>query len=199
MIYHRSFISELVCAKSALVNRHDDFIGKSTDFYHYGQAHTNNHVFEKHFNQRYQQEPQLMHCVSINTTAKPTFTQTIFQDKIAQEDHNCDTVIVESDEEIFTYTYHDTLKPSDSREAVAYLSAKLQQDFNQMNIKDQDRDFKILGAHLVEDNDVEVKIKMKKCVIHVLGIFRQGMVRRILSTYRLKEEVSKWILSPPSL
>ena len=66
MIYHRSFISELVCAKSALVNRHDDFIGKSTDFYHYGQAHTNNHVFEKHFNQQYQQEPQLMHCVSIN-------------------------------------------------------------------------------------------------------------------------------------
>ena len=85
--------------------------------------------------------------------------------EIAQEDHNCDTVIVESDEEIFTYTYHDTLKPSDSREAVAYLSAKLQQDFNQMNIKDQDRDFKILGAHLVGDNDVEVKMKMKKCVI----------------------------------
>ena len=57
------------------------------------------------------------------------------------------------------------MKPSDSTEAVVYLSTKLEQDFNQMNIKDQDRDFKILGAQLVEDNDVEVKIKMKKCVI----------------------------------
>ena len=68
----------------------------------------------------------------------------------------------DSDYDIYTFRYWDNFKPSEAQEAINYIEEKLKQNFKKSKIKDSDQVFKVDSIENYEDNQILVKIKLKK-------------------------------------
>ena len=79
-------------------------------------------------------------------------------DDIAKEaDDNID-----SDCDVYIFTYWDNFKVSEAQEAINYIEESLKKNFEKNKVKALDRVFKIYDIKNSDDNEIQVKIKMKK-------------------------------------
>ena len=51
---------------------------------------------------------------------------------------------------------------SEAQEALNHIEEKLKLNFKRNNVKDSDRVFKVFNVESLDDNEIQVKIKMKK-------------------------------------
>ena len=68
----------------------------------------------------------------------------------------------ENDSDLYTFTYWNNLDVSKAQEAVDYIEEKLKENFKKLKVKDIDKMYKIDDIKSSEENEILVKIKLKK-------------------------------------
>ena len=71
-------------------------------------------------------------------------------------------VQVENDSDLYTFTYWNNLDVSKAQEAVDYIEEKLKENFKKLKVKDIDQIYKIDKIESSEENEILVKMKLKK-------------------------------------
>ena len=70
--------------------------------------------------------------------------------------------VVNSDCDVYTFTYWDHFKVSQAQEAINYVEENLKKSFLKNRVKDLDQVFKICDVENAEDNEIQLKVKLKK-------------------------------------
>ena len=68
----------------------------------------------------------------------------------------------DSDCDVYIFTYWDNFKASKAQDALDYLEKTLKQNFKNLKVKDSDQIYKVDKIEHLEENEIEVKIKLKK-------------------------------------
>ena len=63
---------------------------------------------------------------------------------------------------MYIHNYWDNLKGSNAEEAVDYTEGHLKQNFNDFNVIRSDQVYQIFAPTIMEDNEIEIKVKLKK-------------------------------------
>ena len=67
-----------------------------------------------------------------------------------------------SDGDIYIFTYWDNFKVSEAQEALNYIEGKLKENFVKLKVKESDQVYKVEGIESLEENEIQIKIKLKK-------------------------------------
>ena len=67
-----------------------------------------------------------------------------------------------SDGDIYIFTYWDNFKVSEAQEALNYIEGKLKENFVKLKVKESDQVYKVEGIEKLEENEIQIKIKLKK-------------------------------------
>ena len=67
-----------------------------------------------------------------------------------------------SDCDVYTFTYWDNEKSSVAQEAINYIEDKLKEKFKKNKVVESDQIFKIFNIERVEENELQLKVKMRK-------------------------------------
>jgi hypothetical protein len=62
----------------------------------------------------------------------------------------------------YIFRYWDNFKVSEAQEAIDYIAGILKQNFRKNRVKDSDQVYKIGEIDNLDDNEIQVKVKMKK-------------------------------------
>ena len=94
-------------------------------------------------------------CVADTSEGLSIHESTVADEAVCLEDkdENCD---------VYVFTYWDTQKTSDLKEAVGYIGGALTNSLEFHNVTVADRSFSIATVRKMEDNEVEVHVKIKK-------------------------------------
>ena len=68
----------------------------------------------------------------------------------------------DSDCDLYIFTYWDNFKASKAKDTLDYLEQNLKQNFKNLKVKDSDQIYKVDKIEHLEENEIEVKIKLKK-------------------------------------
>ena len=69
---------------------------------------------------------------------------------------------IDSDSDVYTFTYWDNFKVSQAQEAINYIEDNLKKNFLKNRVNDLDQVFKICGVEKADENEILVKVKLKK-------------------------------------
>ena len=64
--------------------------------------------------------------------------------------------------DVYTFTYWDNEKSSVAQEAINYIEDKLKEKFKKNKVVESDQIFKIFNIERVEENELQIKVKMRK-------------------------------------
>ena len=79
----------------------------------------------------------------------------------ASEQDNSNTKM-ESDCDIYIFRYWDNFNTSKTQEALDYIEKNIKQNFKKNKVKDSDQIYKVHKSENLEDNEIKVKVKLKK-------------------------------------
>ena len=68
----------------------------------------------------------------------------------------------ESDCDLYIFTYWDNQKASKAQEALDYIEKTLKHNFKKLKVKDSDQIYKVDEIEHLEENEIQVKVKLKK-------------------------------------
>jgi hypothetical protein len=68
----------------------------------------------------------------------------------------------DSDCDLYIFTYWDNFKASKAQDALDYFEKTLKENFKNLKVKDSERIYKVDKIEHLEENEIEVKIKLKK-------------------------------------
>ena len=68
----------------------------------------------------------------------------------------------DSDCDIYIFRYWDNFNTSKAQEALDYIEKSLKQNFKKNKVKDLDQIYKVHEIENLDDNEIEVKVKLKK-------------------------------------
>ena len=68
----------------------------------------------------------------------------------------------ENDCDMYTFRYWNNQKQSEAQEALDYIEEQLKHNFKKNKVKDSDQVFKVFNVESLDENEIQVKIKMKK-------------------------------------
>ena len=71
------------------------------------------------------------------------------------------------DTDLYIYSYWDNLKSSNAEEAIDYIEGHLKQNFNDFNVIRSDQIYQIFAPTIMEDNEIEIKVNLKKNALPV--------------------------------
>ena len=113
-------------------------------------------------------------CVDDTSEGLSIHESTVADEAVCLEDkdENCD---------VYVFTYWDTQKTSDLKEAVGYIGGALTNSLEFHNVTVADRSFRIATVRKMEDNEVEVHVKIKKNVRLI-----DTSARRIQTPYKVE-------------
>ena len=69
---------------------------------------------------------------------------------------------IDGDCDVYTFTYWDNFKVSQAQEAINYIEENLKKNFLKNRVRDLDQVFKICGVENADENEIQVKVKLKK-------------------------------------
>ena len=83
---------------------------------------------------------------------------------IAEKAHSTNEMEVndDSDCDVYIFTYWDNFKASKAQDALDYLEKTLKQNFKNFKVKDSDQIYKVDKIEHLDENEIEVKIKLRK-------------------------------------
>ena len=83
---------------------------------------------------------------------------------IAEKAHSTNEMEVndDSDCDVYIFTYWDNFKASKAQDALDYLEKTLKQNFKNFKVKDSDQIYKADKIDHLDENEIEVKIKLQK-------------------------------------
>ena len=116
-------------------------------------------------------------------------TENLYQQdtKVAGEAQNVEALYLEckdEDADLYVYTYWDTRKASDLNEAIGYITGALTKSLEFHNVGVEDRSFSICMQRKMEDNEIEVYVKLKKNARLV-----DTSARRIQTAYKADDPI----------
>ena len=68
----------------------------------------------------------------------------------------------DSDCDIYIFRYWDNFNTSKTQEALDYIEKNIKQNFKKNKVKDSDQIYKVDKSENLEDNEIKVKVKLKK-------------------------------------
>ena len=94
-------------------------------------------------------------------------SKSLWAEKEAITENGTEQVVVRGNESLenydtFIYTYRDNVKCGIAEEAVDFFEDCLTKNFEENKVKNQDRVYQIFSPKHVEDNDIEVRLNLKK-------------------------------------
>ena len=94
-------------------------------------------------------------------------TQSLWAEKANVTDNYTEEVIVRGIKSLenydtFIYTYRDNMKCSVADEAVDFIENSLSKNFDQSKVKVTDRMYQILRPRQMDENEIEIKLNLKK-------------------------------------
>ena len=69
---------------------------------------------------------------------------------------------IDGDCDVYNFTYWDNFKVSQAQEAINYIVENLKRNFLKNRVKDSDQVFKICEIENLDENEILVKVKLKK-------------------------------------
>jgi hypothetical protein len=69
---------------------------------------------------------------------------------------------IDGDCDVYTFTYWDNFKVSQAQEAINFIEENLKKNFLKNRVRDLDQVFKICGVENADENEILVKVKLKK-------------------------------------
>ena len=103
------------------------------------------------------QESPVVDVASVGETDK-----TSSDDSDAIHDEADNNTKADNDCDIYVFRYWNNLKMSEAQEAVNHIEEKLKLNFRKNRVKDCDQVYKIDDIKNLDDNEIQVKVKMKK-------------------------------------
>ena len=70
--------------------------------------------------------------------------------------------IIDSDCDVYIFTYWDNEKKSKAQEAINYIEGKLKEKFIKNKVKESDQVFNFFEIESLGENEIQLKVKMKK-------------------------------------
>ena len=69
---------------------------------------------------------------------------------------------MDNDCDVYIFRYRNNFKLSEAQEAIDHIEEKLKQNFRRNRVNDSDQVFQIDNIENLEDNEIQVEVKMKK-------------------------------------